>query len=701
MRKSVNSVAGGGISASARPDEPADQRMSNATARSARAHLPTALVVLVTLTMTTILALISHNVAKDQERTLLKERVSEVVLVLQASINPIQASLAGSGAVATEQGQSPLFASMSTPLTANGGQLIVAKQHADGFVQVAAAGEGTPGADQPVPALDVAVLTRALTSKGLVSGMVSDGTSQHLILAMAVGKDTVAYLSSPIDPSGAATQTDENSPYRELDVAIYAGPQADPATLLLTSGTTPGSSGNVATQELPVGADTWLVVASAREPLVGQFAVQAPWFAGGAGLLLAVLLGIGVELVLRRRAYALRLVDERTASLREAQQSAERASRAKSEFLSRMSHELRTPLNAVLGFAQLLALNDLTEEESDSVLQISRGGRHLLDLINEILDISRIETGTLSISLEPVLVSDIVADVGSLVRPIADEQGITLGVDTGSVGHAYISADRRRVKQILLNLMGNAIKYNHGGGWVSLSCITLEPGLLRIVVTDTGPGIPEDQFGLLFEPFERLGAEATLVEGTGVGLALSKGLAEAMGGTIGFTSRVGEGSSFWLEIPLSEGPETPSLEHLPESTTKDSGGEGQTVLCVEDNPTNLMLVERVLERRPHVRLVSTPNGQPVVELAKQSNASLILLDLNLADMSGSDVLQALRQDPATSEIPVVVVSADATPIRLERLMREGARAYLTKPIDVEELLAVVDRMLFETSPEVV
>jgi signal transduction histidine kinase/ActR/RegA family two-component response regulator len=668
------------------------------------AHLPTVLVVLVTLVMTAVLALISHNVAKDQEDTLLKERVSEVVLLLQSSITPVQASLAGAGAVAAEQGQSPLFLTMSTPMTLQGGQLLVVKQHGDDFVQVAAAGDGTPGVGKPVPAADGAVLARALTSQGLVSGLVGEGADRRVILAIAVGgvKDTVAYLTSSLDPNAsAAQQSDPNSPYRELDLAVYAGPEIDPATLLLTSGSTPGAHGAATQQALPLGADSWLVVASAREPLVGNFAVQAPWFAGGAGLLLAVLLGIGVELILRRRAYALRLVDERTSSLREAQQSAEKASRAKSEFLSKMSHELRTPLNAVLGFAQLLGLNGLTEEQSDSVLQISRGGRHLLDLINEILDISRIETGTLSISLEPVLVSDVVADVGSLIRTIAEEEGITLGVDTGVIGDAYVSADRRRVKQILLNLMGNAIKYNHPGGLVSLSCTTPVPGLMRIVVSDTGPGIPEEKFGLLFEPFERLGAEASSVEGTGVGLALSKGLAEAMGGTIGFTSRVGEGSSFWLEMPLSKGPETPSLEHIPKVVIPEPAGERQTVLCVEDNPTNLMLVERVMLRRPHIRLVSTPNGQPVVELAKQSNVTLILLDLNLGDMSGSDVLLDLQQDAATAEIPVVVVSADATPTRVARLMGEGASAYLTKPIDVEELLAVVDRLLLEPSPEVV
>jgi signal transduction histidine kinase/ActR/RegA family two-component response regulator len=702
MRKTAHSVSGGGFDAVARPEESMDQRVGG-RARSPLPHLPTVLVLLVTLAMTATLSLVLRDVAKGQEKALLSQRVSEVVLLLQASITPITGSLSGAGAVASDQGDSPLFESIAAPMTANGGQFFVAKRRGDTFAQIAASGEAAPASGQAFSASEEKVLGRALTSPGMVSGLVGEGESKHLILALAVvgAEQTVAFLSSPIGPQTSESKPDPNTPYRDLDLVVYAGSEIDPASLLLASGESPGAEGEVATQEVPVGVDTWLVVASAREPLGGRLAVRAPWLAGAAGLLLALVLAIGVELVMRRRAYALRLVEERTASFREAQQSAERANRAKSEFLSRMSHELRTPLNSVLGFAQLLALDDLTEEQSDSVLQISRGGRHLLDLINEILDISRIETGTVSISLEPVLVEDVVADVASLGRPIADERGVSLVVDTGAAGEAYISADRRRVKQILLNLMGNAIKYNHEGGSVFLSCTAPEEGMLRIMVSDTGPGIPEEKFGLLFEPFERLGAEATSVEGAGIGLALSRGLAEAMGSTIGFTSKVGEGSTFWLEIPVAPGPVELTLDDDDEAVAPDPDIELRTVLCVEDNPMNLKLVERVLSRRPHIRLVTTPNGEPVVELAQQTNAALILLDLNLGDMSGSDVLHALREDAATAEIPVVVVSADATPTRVKRLMDEGASAYLTKPIDVTELLAVVDEMLLGTSPEVV
>jgi signal transduction histidine kinase/AmiR/NasT family two-component response regulator len=405
--------------------------------------------------------------------------------------------------------------------------------------------------------------------------------------------------------------------------------------------------------------------------------------------LLAIALGYLAEVLIRRRAYALRLVEERTRSLQEARVAAEKANRAKSEFLSRMSHELRTPLNAVLGFGQLLEMDGLTPDQAENVSQITKGGAHLLDLINEILDISQIESGHMSMSPEAVLVGDVVGAAVALLRPLADEQSVHLigGTDHGC-GH-FIFADRQRLKQILLNLIGNGIKYNRQGGSVSISCFQPVRGTLRIQVTDTGPGIAADQFHLLFAPFERLGAEQTSVPGTGVGLALSRGLAEAMGGKLDVESTPGRGSTFWVEFPIVESPVKIYEEATQRQLRAEEGGP-LTVLHVEDNLANVELVERVLAQRPEITVVPAMQGRMGVDLARRHHPVLILLDLNLVDLPGAEVLQILRDDPATADIPVAIVSADAMPRQVQRLLSSGAVAYLTKPIDIHRLLEIVD-----------
>jgi signal transduction histidine kinase len=349
-------------------------------------------------------------------------------------------------------------------------------------------------------------------------------TGRRLILALVTETDptAVVYFNSPVAGATPAP-SDPESPYRELNAALYAGPTADEGHLVLASGDVPAEGKGTVSKTFPVGSDKWRMDVSARRPLVGPLSDAFPWLVLGASALLAVALGLLVEALVRRRAYALRLVEERTKSLLEARLVAEKANRAKSEFLSRMSHELRTPLNAVLGFGQLLELDGLTPDQAENVGQITKGGAHLLDLINEILDISQIESGHMSMSPEAVLVSEVVDSAISLLRPLADERAVHLigGSDLGC--NQYIFADRQRLKQILLNLVGNGIKYNRQGGSVSISCFQPVRGTLRIQVTDTGPDIAPDQFHLLFQPFERLGAEQTSVPGTGVGLALSRG----------------------------------------------------------------------------------------------------------------------------------------------------------------------------------
>jgi PAS domain S-box-containing protein len=370
---------------------------------------------------------------------------------------------------------------------------------------------------------------------------------------------------------------------------------------------------------------------------------------------------------------------------------AEEANRAKSEFLSRMSHELRTPLNAILGFSQLLSLEQLTEEQHDSLDHILSAGTHLLELINEVLDISRIEAGRLSLSLEPVAVDEVLRETVDLVRPLAREHEVSLAEENRDI-KLYVLADRQRIRQVLLNLLTNAVKYNRQAGSVSVHCDPTAEGSLRISVRDTGPGIEAAMISRIFTPFDRLGAEQSDVEGTGLGLALSKALLEAMGGAIGVESTPGVGSTFWLELPRAES----QLQGKELATVPAAAGplaEARTVLYIEDNVPSAQLMERIFARWPDVKLISAMQGGLGIELARQHKPDLILLDLHLPDIQGLEVLQKVRSDPSTRSIPVVVTSADATPGQIARLRAAGADEYLTKPLDILRFSEVVRKFL--------
>jgi PAS domain S-box-containing protein len=378
------------------------------------------------------------------------------------------------------------------------------------------------------------------------------------------------------------------------------------------------------------------------------------------------------------------------------QAEVERASQAKSEFLSRMSHELRTPLNAVLGFGQLLETGELDARQRRNVAQILKGGRHLLELINEVLDISRIEAGNMTISLEPVHVGRALADVLDLVSPLAAEQGISIERPSPDDADRYVMADNQRLKQVLLNLLSNAIKYNREQGSVTVSLRDVAPHDLFVLVTDTGKGIAETELAKVFEPFERLGAEQSSIEGTGLGLALSKLLVEAMGGTLAVESELWIGSTFLVKLARAEAPSAAAgLPAGNDASANGSPGAARTILYVEDNPSNLELVEQILCGRPELRLLAAMQGSLGLELARRHRPDLILLDLHLPDMEGGQVLDLLRADPATREIPVVVVSADATAGQIGRLIEAGARDYLTKPLDVGRFLEVIEEALSE------
>jgi PAS domain S-box-containing protein len=378
-----------------------------------------------------------------------------------------------------------------------------------------------------------------------------------------------------------------------------------------------------------------------------------------------------------------------TQALAAAEAEARAANDAKNEFLSRMSHELRTPLNAVLGFGQLLEMELDETEQLDSVQHVLRAGRHLLALINDVLDIARIEAGEMSFSLEPVPVEEIVDGVRRLMLPIADNAGVVLQQESGDP--CFVVADAQRLRQILLNLVGNAVKYSRPGGRVWMSW-RLASGRVAIDVGDDGPGIDPQLQPRLFTPFDRLGAEATSVEGTGVGLAVSRGLAELMAGQVSCRSELGAGSVFTVTLPAAE----PPADMVSESrTTAHRGAAGRgvrsrTVLFIEDNVANVQLMESVVSLRPEWTMVHAALGRLGLELARAHPPDLVLLDLHLPDGSGLDVVLGLRDDPDTAGVPVVVLSADANRASVRALTDAGAAKYLTKPLDLDEVLRVLD-----------
>jgi PAS domain S-box-containing protein len=382
-------------------------------------------------------------------------------------------------------------------------------------------------------------------------------------------------------------------------------------------------------------------------------------------------------------------------ALREAKEEADRANHAKSDFLSRMSHELRTPLNSILGFGQLLDRQSPTETQRPRIRYILSAGRHLLNLINEVLDISRIEAGNLQLSLEPVCVEEAISEALDLMRPLAAERSIGVAPTSPLDKATYVLADRQRLKQVLLNLLSNAVKYTSKRGSVTVSFNDSGNGATRILVRDTGAGIPVEKLARLFTPFDRLGAEQSSVEGTGLGLALCQRLTQAMQGSIGVNSTLGTGSTFWLELPHAESPlQTLAAQRNSSAPEQSSDEESRRILYIEDNFSNVTLVEQMLAERPALELMTAMQGRVGLELARKHAPDLVLLDLHLPDMPGWQVLAQLKADHSTRDIPVVVISADATAPQIKRLLSAGARAYLTKPLDIGEFFRVMDEAIF-------
>lgn len=389
-----------------------------------------------------------------------------------------------------------------------------------------------------------------------------------------------------------------------------------------------------------------------------------------------------------------REISDRLASeqrLEAIRQAAERASRAKSEFLSRMSHELRTPLNAILGFSQLLEMDELPMQQADAVGHILRAGRHLLELINEVLDIARIEAGHLDLALVPVDLDDIARESVELTRTMAERADISVRVDADPAQGLAAMADRQRLLQVLLNLVSNGIKYNRTGGRVDVSCsVDDEAGTrVRIAVADTGYGIRPDRINRVFEPFDRLGVEQFGVEGTGVGLSLSKHLVEQMGGTVEFDSVQDVGSTFVVRLPIavvSGG----ARRHGASSRTEGGTRPRFTVLLVEQNLSSLEMVERVLSRRPGVTVLAAMHGRLGLDLARENRPDLVLLDAQLPDMSGAMMLERLEEDPVTAGIPVALLTTEGQDTQARRTLGRGVAGQVAKPIDVRALLSLVD-----------
>jgi len=381
----------------------------------------------------------------------------------------------------------------------------------------------------------------------------------------------------------------------------------------------------------------------------------------------------------------------------EAMAAAEKANRAKTDFLSAMSHELRTPLNAILGFAQLMGTGTPppTPSQMRNLEQILKAGWYLLELINEILDLALIESGKVTLSREAVSLAEVMLECRAMIEPQAQKRGIGMTFPRFDIPH-FVKADRTRVKQVLINLLFNAVKYNKPGGAVAVECILSPPDSIRISVRDTGAGLAPEQLAQLFQPFNRLGREAGAEEGTGIGLVVTKQLVELMGGAIGVDSTVGVGSVFWIDLSLTSAPQLGVREAKQAALARPQmAGDTplRTLLYVEDNPANLELVEQLVARRPDLRLLGAADGSLGIEFARAYQPEVILMDINLPGISGLEAMTILRADPSTAHIPIIALSANAVPHDIAKALDAGFFNYLTKPIKVNQFMDALDAAL--------
>jgi PAS domain S-box-containing protein len=399
----------------------------------------------------------------------------------------------------------------------------------------------------------------------------------------------------------------------------------------------------------------------------------------------------GIDITLRKHAES---------DILKARNQAEKANQAKSEFISRMSHELRTPMNSILGFSQLMSMGEVTPAQRKGINHILNSGKHLLSLINEVLDISRIEAGSFSLTPVPVQLEGIIREMTDVISPVAQKRKIKTELENSPSNSLFVFADRLSLKQVLLNLINNAVKYNREGGSVLINTRIVDnasgtDNAVRISVIDTGHGIRPEDIGRLFSPFERIGAENTEIEGSGLGLSLVKKLVTSMKGEVGVASTHGKGSTFWIDLPLAEGVKGSlvNAEKVDGGEIAQNGCSG-TVLYFENNISNIELAEEVLRsQRPSVRIISCRHGAKAVSIARECLPDLILLDLSLPDLHGADVLSRLKNDIATNDIPVIIISADVRPDQIKSILKNGASDYLTQPLELTNFLFVIDKYL--------
>jgi len=388
--------------------------------------------------------------------------------------------------------------------------------------------------------------------------------------------------------------------------------------------------------------------------------------------------------------------------MKKAMENAEKANKAKSEFLASMSHELRTPMNAILGFTQFLQYNPkepLSETQNSSVDLILRGGNHLLELIEQVLELSKIEAGHLSLNVDHTLARDVINQSLSLIQARADREGIKIIDRIDRDALPFLWTDSTRLMQVLLNLLSNAVKYNRENGTVTLTCQEIPDRMLRISVADTGSGIPLDKHDELFKPFERLGLEAGTIEGTGIGLTITRQIIELLGGHIDFESEEGKGSTFWIDVPISAKQDLDAVNvHIAASTGRmikelDETGSQFTILYIEDNPTNMQLMEMMIGRIANTKLLTAYNAELGLDLAKSAHPDLILMDINLPGLNVIEAMKQLQDTTITKNIPVIAITTTAIPKNVQDELKAGFRDYITKPIDVPKFIRIIGETL--------